>query len=128
MESFLSLGSIMAFRSDRFPADRTFFEKLFLDKELADLALQMRGAAFLLLGGLVSSVFALEDRWHVILKVLLPCADLGGGDVVLLGDLVNTLFALERLGGDAGFTLRSGVFFFVSSESDFGVIRPSQTR
>ena len=49
IESFLSLGSIMAFRSDRFPTDRTFFEELFLDEELADLALQMGSAAFLFL-------------------------------------------------------------------------------
>jgi hypothetical protein len=85
IESFLSLGSIMAFRSDRFPAGRTFFEELFLDEELADLAL--------------------EDRWHVVLKVLLPSADLGRGDVVLLGDLLDRLLSLERLGGDTGFGL-----------------------
>ncbi len=75
----------MAFRSDRFPAGRTFFEELFLDEELADLAL--------------------EDRWHVVLKVLLPSADLGRGDVVLLGDLLDRLLSLERLGGDTGFGL-----------------------
>ncbi len=62
-----------------------FFEKLFLDDELADLAL--------------------EDRWHVVFKVLFPSADLGGGDVVLLGDLLNGFLALERLGGDTGFDL-----------------------
>ena len=97
----------MAFRSDRFPADRTFFEEFFLDSELADLAFQVRSAAFLLLGRLVSCVFALEDRWHVILKVLLPGANLGGGYVILLSDLLDALFSLECFGGNAGFKLGS---------------------
>jgi hypothetical protein len=81
----------------------------------------------LLLGRLVSCVLALEDRWHVILKVLLPGANLGGGDVVLLGDLLNALLALERLSGDAGFELGGQVSSFSFHQSDFGVIRPSQT-
>ena len=42
-----SLGSIMAFRSYRFPAARTFFEEFLLDEELPDLALQMRGPLIL---------------------------------------------------------------------------------
>jgi hypothetical protein len=50
MDRFLSLGPIMAFRSVRFPADRTFFEELFLDEELTDLVLQVGSAAFLFLG------------------------------------------------------------------------------
>jgi hypothetical protein len=48
----------------------------------------------------------------MILKVLLPSADLGGGDVVLLGDLLDALLALERLRGDAGFELGSQVSSF----------------
>jgi len=82
-----------------------FFEKLFLDDELADLALQMRGAAFLFLGRFVSCVLGHEDRWHVVFKVLLPSADLGRGDVVLMGDLLDRHFSLQRLGGDTGFQL-----------------------
>jgi hypothetical protein len=41
----------------------------------------------------------------VVLKALLPSADLGRGDVVLLGDLLDRLLSLERLGGDMGFEL-----------------------
>ena len=114
MESFLSLGSIMAFRSDRFQADRTFFEIL-SDEELANLALKMGGAAFLFLVRVVSCVLALKYRRHVILKLLFPSANLGRGNVILLGDLQDALLALERLGGDTGFELGGQVSFFVLS-------------
>jgi hypothetical protein len=47
----------------------------------------------------------IEYQWYVILKLLLPSTNLGGGNVVLLGDLQDALLALERLGGDTGFEL-----------------------
>jgi hypothetical protein len=74
------------------------------------------------------AVLALEDRWDVILKVLLPSADLRGCDVVILRDLLVDLFALERLGGDTGFELGGQVSSLSFHQSDFGVICPSQTR
>jgi len=43
----------------------------------------------------------------VILKVLLPGANLGGGYVILLSDLLDALFSLECFGGNAGFKLGS---------------------
>ncbi len=68
---------------------------------------------------MVSGVLALEYRWHVILKLLFPSANLGRGNVVLLGDLQDALLALERLGGDTGFVLGGQVSFFSSHRSDF---------
>ena len=101
-----------------------FFEELFLNEELADLAFQIGGAAFLLLGRAVSSVLALKYCWHVILKLLFPSANLGGCDVVLLGDLQDALLALERLGGDTGFELGGKMSSISFHRSDFGGYLP----
>ena len=53
MESFGRWVSIMAVRSDRSSAARTFFEKFLLDEELDDFALKPGGLpdGFLFLGG-----------------------------------------------------------------------------
>jgi hypothetical protein len=76
----------------------------------------------------VSGVFALEYRRHVIFKILLPSANLGRGDVVLLGDLQDALLALERLGVDTGFELGSQVSSFSFHRGlILGVTCPSQT-
>ena len=87
----------------------------------------MRGAPLLLLGALICRVLALEDRSHMIFKILLPRANLRGGYVVLLGYLLNALFALECFSGNAGFELGSEMSSLSFHMSDFGVICPSQT-
>jgi hypothetical protein len=51
----------------------------------------------------------------VILKLIFPLTNQGGGDAVLLGELQDAHLAIERLGGVTDFKLGGKVFFcFIS--------------
>ena len=101
-----SLGcwvSIMAFRSDRSPAARTFFEKFLLNDELTNLAFQAGGLRFALFDVLAGSILPLEEFSDALLQLLFLGTDLRWSDILIDGDLLNGFFFLEGFKCHTGF-------------------------
>ncbi len=91
-ESLGSWVSIMAFRSDRSLAARTFFEKFLLNDEFTNLAFQAGGLCSALFDVLAGSILPLEKLAHAFLQLLFPGTHLRWGDILIDGDLLDGFF------------------------------------